>query len=81
MCCLCVFMCTTCVSSNLPQRLEEGVRPLGIGVTGSCGPPCGCWDQVLIITESTLCDIHSLTMTVPQGSVFLFPPSPALPSL
>lgn len=55
-------MCTTYGSGA--QRLEEGVGSLGIGVIGSCGPPCGCWDQVLRIIEQTLCPDNEYSLKV-----------------
>lgn len=45
------------------QRPEEGIRAPGIGITGSCGPPGGCWEpsigslqeqQSLLTAESSL---------------------------
>ena len=33
-------MCACC-----PRRSEEALRPLGTGITDSCAPSCGCWEQ------------------------------------
>ena len=51
-----------CMSTWYRQKLEEGVRPPGNGVTDSCELPCGCWEsnphpleeQPLLLTVSHL---------------------------
>lgn len=59
------FMCMSVWHACCPQRLEEGILPLGTGVMGECESPCGTkpgssvGQQVLSATKPVLQPLRS----------------------
>lgn len=46
----CMFVHHVFIYKSL-QNSEKGVISPGSGVTGSCDPPCGCWELNLFIIQ------------------------------